>query len=130
MREIKFRAWDHHHKKMRYPNGPIAIGCLTYDGTPIIHDEIGNPIEKAFEYSLMQFTGLHDKNGKEIYEGDLYQFDYWTSGKPLEVVYEPAMASFGVRMPGFCHITGGIHGEVVGNVHENPELLKAPSGGR
>jgi uncharacterized phage protein (TIGR01671 family) len=71
MREIKFRAWDKDSKRMRYAEDLIGPGgwVIQFHGVPL---EIG--IHGVFEpenVELMQYTGLEDKNGKEIYEGDI-----------------------------------------------------------
>ena len=62
MREYKFRAWDKENESMIYPKG------ILFDGRVV---NFGCGVLEAFEgYEIMQYTGLKDKNGKEIYEGD------------------------------------------------------------
>jgi len=122
MREIKFRAL-----KDDISNCNFLYGHLIYDDeeVPIIFykdDENGhirrNTCLKGTEG---QFTGLYDKNGKEIYEGDLlhrYMNVYW------KVVFENSewrAVGFSVL---YLSANQFIECEVVGNIHENPELLK------
>lgn len=113
MREYKFRAWDFLNKRMFYPS--------SFNGLDIINGELllrTNTI-------LMQYTGLNDENGKEIYEGDLLE-----DGELIfEVFFENG--SFLVRHVGD---TGFMCGDdlmsycdtrkVIGNIYENPELLE------
>lgn len=135
MREIKFRAWD---SKSMIPWDDIWL-------KPMAHWMTGDPPE-----ILMQYTGLKDKNGVEIYEGDLVQFTYWWfDGNEAEselrgpVVYIPDHASFGlqgVKNAEWIRHIGGEEGssdtapfanwtfsqddiEVIGNIYETPELL-------
>ena len=77
VREIKFRAWDKENKVMIYPKGILFDGRVVNFNCGILE-----PFE---EYELMQFTGLYDKNGKEIYEGDIikYSFDGKKAQSPV-----------------------------------------------
>jgi len=73
---------------------------------------------------VMQFTGLLDKNGKEIYEGDIVR-EFW-NGNPdpccVQVVEWDDNESSGPRVVGF-YLQDGDEYEVIGNIYENPELL-------
>jgi uncharacterized phage protein (TIGR01671 family) len=80
---------------------------------------------------VMQFTGLHDKNGKEIYEGDILRIEHPYKDREYigEVVYEYYM--FMVNGFYFTHYDNPSDAfeemkyvEVIGNIYENPELLK------
>lgn len=130
MREIKFRAWTEESKKMFDVTAIEFKDCYLRS---FIHREetagllVGpgdNGEQENWESSpiLMQFTGLKDKNGKEIYERDVVQKK---DGKLFEVKYE-----FGYFFPlvelEFNPDTWGslMEWEVIGNVYENPELLK------
>ena len=70
---------------------------------------------------VMDFTGLHDKNGKEIYEGDVVQYSYNDYETLLK---SPVEYHEGAFYP-VCEIPEEArHFEVIGNIYENPELLK------
>lgn len=119
MRVIKFRVWDSRFSKF-----------LKLDGSVLMHPESGSlhgsrSSGNVDSWVLQQFTGLHDKNGVEIYEGDIcvwYINDFERVG---EIYYHSQ--SFEMRSPSMGYIgwdanRGEI--EVIGNIHETPELLK------
>ena len=118
-REIKFRAWDDLNKVMHYnvsfSNRVWFIGQVFTDTCEILGCE---PMIKP-----MQFTGLTDKNGKEIYEGDVIQYDFLPEGGDQrdEVIYEGR--SFCLKNGGNNYMPYSECMEVIGNIYENPDLL-------
>ena len=123
MREIKFRAWDGE----KY----ISPDYITRDG--VAHwKEDSIPTRSTI---IEQFTGLHDKNGKEIYEGDLMRSSFPSRidiPDSIQIVEwcERDASFFAIdkaefRLGGKLHpVWWNTHCEVIGNIHENPELLK------
>jgi uncharacterized phage protein (TIGR01671 family) len=115
-REIKFRA--HYKAKMwnatelRWSDGSITLYDPTTEDTCIA--ELSN-------VALMQFTGIHDKNGKEIYEGDIVRIG---SKSPVEVRWHEASAGF---LDIGMELMSGT--EAIGSIYENPELLGANASG-
>ena len=118
-REIKFRAYSSHNHKM-YPVSNIEWDI---DGRIwVTADDGKNGIELIDEEAhLMPYTGLHDKNGRKIYEGDIVKNEY---GKVMEVQYDPRSVAFGVGDYYFGTIGSGKILEVIGNIFDNPELLE------
>jgi uncharacterized phage protein (TIGR01671 family) len=104
-RKIKFRAWH------------LDDGMLYFDFDSFqkdYHDQYGN---------IMQFTGLTDKNGKEIYEGDILKGSYTN---PLLVVYDNGAFCFENNLQSGSDRLHQMRTErlrIIGNIYENPELL-------
>ena len=121
MREIKFRAWDRVLKRMLIPK---FIG----NGNNFCSDDL---MAVTGVIDLMQFTGLKDKNGNPIYEGDLLIHD-GDKEAMFEVFYNDHLASFsisrvhykGSRCGGMIPPIGSPYLEIIGNLYESPELLK------
>ena len=120
MREIKFRAWDENRKKWVY---------FRLDEIVNINHESLTDDEWAFIQlkNIGQYTGLKDKNGREIYEGDIVRFkDWWDEEMVGEVRYSEKDMAFTIVndfWDGFP-IMYADDLEVIGNIYENPELLE------
>lgn len=123
----KFRAWDSVKKKFVEHFFITDNGLICNMEKPTSGYNSPIPIEKS-ELILMQSTGLHDKNGKEVFVGDIIKC---TRGCPHEVYLEkeyggtyvggmPAIYLKGIR-EGYAW-TGAE--EILGNIYENPELLE------
>lgn len=125
MREVKFRAWDKEKKKMFEVTAIEFKGCYVgrfHNREETAGLEIGpgdNGEQETYESSpiLMQYTGLKDKNGKQIYEGDVVK--KW-KGEIGQIKWVGSGLKVEPWTPGDINDSW----EVIGNVHENPELLK------
>jgi len=122
MKEIKFRAWNKKNKKMQYSGIVWGITNLNYPALTGLNDfgDIDNLSD------LMQYIGLKDKNGKEIYEGDIFIHKFQTWKKSKVVFFKGAFCYEDKYMDIDTHYFApdAQFIEVVGNIYENPELIK------
>lgn len=117
MREIKFRVWDDDRDSVNQ--------LLYFDlGTDLDRQMLFYSKMGLMRGELMQYTGLKDKNGKEIYEGDIIRFTKGTRCYEVAFMYAGFKRKLGNE--GNC---ADIHEpddwDIVGNIYENPELLEA-----
>ena len=136
MRTIKFRAWDKEKKIMWLPHDLYDISSLHLYSTDDGKYELPNVIP-------MQFTGLQDKKGKDIYEGDVIKTYCEITNREIigEIEYADKWCTFylGAKNDYGCGMAsdsvfqwyysqeekteGDVLAEIIGNIHENPELL-------
>ena len=122
MREFKFRAWSDETKMMYHshrPNG-TTNPMWSYDSV----FRANNP-----KTHIMQYTGIKDKSGKEIYDGDIAKYMQYKT--PIVIIWNCKFAAFDfyhVGDEGARHILSPRIAsesiEVIGNIYENPELLE------
>lgn len=123
MREIKFRMWNESNSSRFFYDTDNVMECLkqqiifnanSLDKMGYNHTGNGNYFE--------QFTGLKDKNGKDIYEGSIFKC---LDGKNRELIYANGCFGFEGTISTVVH-QGSFElsqEEIIGNIHENPELL-------
>lgn len=130
-REIKFRGKDIENENgwrygslVVYPDGNCVIVEFDKDENELSYD--------VYPETVGQFTGLYDKNGKEIYEGDIgktKEYGKFLGDKNFSGYdhFEVLLENGGFRLENekrIFNLTNNSHIEVVGNIHDNPELLK------
>lgn len=131
MREIKFRG-------KRLDNGEWVYGDL-HIRTPFphIHSEIDYGKVNIDPHTVGQFTGLHDKNGKEIYEGDIVKwiltmpevgvnggYEEYETEEIGEIQWDAGALYLGEYCAAGFAYDSEDYAEIIGNIHDNPELLK------
>ncbi len=124
-REIKFRAWHKGLKKM-FKIGQITLEKGTWNFEPNDRDFIGMSIPSQPSFVLMQYTGLHDKNGKEIYEGDILKVYYKGMSGVGYVEYDNDYCEYKIIIntdKDYFSLWKSIDLEKIGNKYDNPELL-------
>lgn len=137
MRKIKFRAWDKQKNEFYKPTHEAYKGNLfelliAFSGSLNAHTMQGLVHESGSfpeRFILMQYTGLKDKNGKEIYEGDILKTD---SGNKQVIYNAPSFdledydnGDYYEGQNPYCHSWNEF--EIIGNIYENPELLEVKS---
>ena len=149
MREIKFRAWDKQEGCWLDKNHAFDYaaketkliycdieGVAVGNDTVYLLDECGNwEYLSRDRFELMQFTGLHDKNGKEIFEGDVVDVNDDMDIKDIpdietmcDVVTMERFPTYWLKNERFGYegeeLISPEDTEIIGNIYENPELLK------
>lgn len=132
-REIKFRAWLKEENKM------VIVETIDFSEKSIQYLEKNEIIDAYLlritfleDIELMQYTRIKDKNGKEIYEGDILKYNFPYDGRLKHVSpvkFLETEASFGIKdryeneIP-LYKITANNYFEVIGNIYENKNLLE------
>ena len=137
MREIKFRAW-HHTGVLSNPVGDMTYNPRFIENEWWVYDKYSKGFVQTNCVEIMQYTGLHDRNGVEIYEGDWVRQQFVGGDGQNEVLLDDMIfegivlwdySGWGIDSMGDGRAEVGIVNnsilEVLGNKFENPELKGA-----
>ena len=118
MRIPKYKAWDKGNKKI------VDVTMILFGSEEIDHSENYNEPYHWDHFELLQYTGLKDKNGVEIYEGYIIKspdFDNQHVVEYKDIIQSDDMTAPGI---GFQFNSDPNEMEIIGNIYENPELLE------
>ncbi len=122
-REINFRAWVKEEKRM------VGVTSLSIPTHNLVFTENGDEAPKSYlgdQVEVMQYTGVKDKNRKEIYDGDIMNLSQWSPSVYMIAFDRGAFylaKKDGEEVGDIKYAEGG---EVIGNIYENPDLLPQP----
>lgn len=122
MREFKFRVWDEHSSRMLYWDMRDLYASDAGELRGEIHDV---DLSKIISYQgIMQYTGLKDKNGKEIFEGDVVSGEFGNNNFTGTIQYSEKLLRFEIKI-GYetTMLTGFNNPEIIGDIHTTPELI-------
>lgn len=129
----KFKIWDKTEKKFLplYSKTENTDSWISIDNTGVYLVERDNARDVAFftditeDVIILQCTGLKDKNGKEIYEGNICEYNFEDIGKQRAIIiFNNKLAGFIAKPITNFQYTELNNCEVIGNIYENSELLK------
>jgi len=127
-RQLKFRVWNKATKrffKTDY-NEHLSV-AISVDGKTLYQNYVGGDKEIGKDVIIQQFTGLKDRHEKEIYEGDIvkaYSEEFENENFTGKVIFDDGSFLTWINKNDIRGVWSGDDIEVIGNIFENPELLK------
>ena len=122
--KTKFRVWDKKYKRF-LDGGEVIFDLYNNNTCEIVINELGydNTIDRQSDFIVMQYTGINDKNGKEIYEGDIIKNN--PDGDISVVYFDEEELQFCTKNNIYCQcpLFTFYDFEIIGNVYENSNLF-------